>query len=180
MPVDRKNTPHEIPVLSLWQPWAQLIVAGRKTIETRSWSTKYRGPLAIQAGKVKAHYTDPVYQHCSTNGLLDDDIKPLVFGAIVAVVDLVDVVPMVAAGSVVDRCILADQGEAWGWKLVPSHVEGVPWNNWSDLRSQVPFGVYAPGRFAWLLDNVRPLATPLPFKGGQGLTRKVALDAVSA
>ncbi len=36
--------------LSLWQPWASLIALGVKTIETRSWATNYRGPLAIHAG----------------------------------------------------------------------------------------------------------------------------------
>jgi len=38
-----------IKALSLIQPWASLIMDGRKTIETRSWATKYRGPLAIHA-----------------------------------------------------------------------------------------------------------------------------------
>lgn len=37
--------------LTLHQPWAQLVALGVKTIETRSWSTSYRGPLAIHAGK---------------------------------------------------------------------------------------------------------------------------------
>lgn len=37
--------------LTLHQPWASLIAAGVKTIETRSWSTRYRGPLAVHAGK---------------------------------------------------------------------------------------------------------------------------------
>lgn len=36
--------------LSLIQPWASLIVDLRKPWETRSWDTKYRGPLAIHAG----------------------------------------------------------------------------------------------------------------------------------
>jgi len=35
--------------LSLRQPWASLIADGRKTIETRTWRTRYRGPLAIHA-----------------------------------------------------------------------------------------------------------------------------------
>ncbi len=39
--------------LTIRQPWASLIAAGVKTIETRSWSTRYRGPLAIHAGKHK-------------------------------------------------------------------------------------------------------------------------------
>jgi hypothetical protein len=37
--------------LTLIQPWATLIIDGRKKIETRSWSTKVRGPIAIHAGK---------------------------------------------------------------------------------------------------------------------------------
>ncbi|MBB3691486.1 ASCH domain-containing protein [Sphingomonas sp. BK580] len=37
--------------ISLWQPWASAMAFGHKTIETRSWSTDYRGPLAIHAAK---------------------------------------------------------------------------------------------------------------------------------
>jgi hypothetical protein len=37
--------------LSIRQPWASLIVAGEKTIEWRSWSTKYRGDLLICSGQ---------------------------------------------------------------------------------------------------------------------------------
>src|SRR5258708_5270609 len=42
-----------VKALTLWQPWASLIAVGAKTIETRSWSTSYRGPLAIHAAKRK-------------------------------------------------------------------------------------------------------------------------------
>jgi hypothetical protein len=35
--------------LSLTQPWASLVVAGAKKLETRSWPTYYRGPLLIHA-----------------------------------------------------------------------------------------------------------------------------------
>lgn len=36
-----------VKALSVKQPWANMIASGRKTIETRRWSTKYRGPLLI-------------------------------------------------------------------------------------------------------------------------------------
>ena len=36
--------------LSIRQPWAELIVTGKKTIEIRSWSTEYRGLLWIHTG----------------------------------------------------------------------------------------------------------------------------------
>ncbi len=37
--------------LSLKQPWANLVASGKKTIETRKWSTKYRGDLVICSSK---------------------------------------------------------------------------------------------------------------------------------
>lgn len=38
-------------VLTLTQPWAELVIDGRKRVETRSWSTGYRGRLLIHAAK---------------------------------------------------------------------------------------------------------------------------------
>ena len=37
--------------LCVKQPWAELIASGRKTIETRTWDSDYRGPLLIVASK---------------------------------------------------------------------------------------------------------------------------------
>ena len=37
--------------LSLYQPWSSDVAEGRKLVETRGWSTQYRGLLAIHAGK---------------------------------------------------------------------------------------------------------------------------------
>jgi hypothetical protein len=35
--------------LSLKQPWAELILSGKKTIETRTWNTTFRGEFLIHA-----------------------------------------------------------------------------------------------------------------------------------
>lgn len=35
--------------ITIWQPWAEFVAAGVKHNETRSWATKYRGPIAIHA-----------------------------------------------------------------------------------------------------------------------------------
>lgn len=37
--------------ITLHQPWASLIAFGLKPFETRSWTTRYRGPLAIHAAR---------------------------------------------------------------------------------------------------------------------------------
>jgi hypothetical protein len=38
------------PTLSIRQPWAELIVSGRKTIELRTWPVAHRGLIWIHAG----------------------------------------------------------------------------------------------------------------------------------
>lgn len=60
--------------ISLKQPWANLVASGKKTIETRKWSTNYRGDLVI----------------CSSR-------KPNIYpaGHALCVVELYDVKPMV-------------------------------------------------------------------------------------
>lgn len=54
--------------ITLHQPWASLVAEGVKTIETRSWSTKYRGPLVIHAGlqRHKLFHLPPLWSVGST------------------------------------------------------------------------------------------------------------------
>ena len=44
------------------EPWAALIAAGVKSIETRSWRTAYLGPLYIHASRAKVDQKDPHIQ----------------------------------------------------------------------------------------------------------------------
>lgn len=37
--------------ISIKEPWATLILKGKKTIETRTWKTKYRGKLLLCCSK---------------------------------------------------------------------------------------------------------------------------------
>jgi hypothetical protein len=56
--VPEKSLPTHL-VLSVKQPWAQMIIEGRKDVEVRSWSTRYRGPLWIHTGqKLDAHASE--------------------------------------------------------------------------------------------------------------------------
>jgi|SRR5579862_1472300 len=50
MPNRRRKSP-EMRCLSLRQPWASMVVSGRKDVENRSWRTNYRGPLLIHASR---------------------------------------------------------------------------------------------------------------------------------
>lgn len=74
--------------LSFRQPWAELILQGRKTLDLRTYPTHYRGPLAIHASKTIER--DACAQHA-----LDPD--RLATGGVVGVVELVDVLPLTQA-----------------------------------------------------------------------------------
>ncbi|MDX8437775.1 MULTISPECIES: ASCH domain-containing protein [Mesorhizobium] len=38
------------PAVSIQQPWAELILQGKKSIEVRSWNPTYRGPVWLHTG----------------------------------------------------------------------------------------------------------------------------------
>jgi hypothetical protein len=70
--------------LSIRQPWVELILQGRKTIEVRTWHTRHRGELWLHAG---AQADAKALIRFSLNA--DDD---LAFGALVGVCELYDCV----------------------------------------------------------------------------------------
>lgn len=68
--------------LSLRQPYAELIVSGRKIIELRKWNTRFRGEFLVHASKT-------IYKEaCKLHGI---DISSLITGAIVGSAVLRDV-----------------------------------------------------------------------------------------
>jgi hypothetical protein len=127
--------------LSLTQPWATLVATGAKLIETRGWYSRHRGPLAIHASKsfpAEARalcLREPFFSALARAGFHADTL-PL--GAVVAIANLSDVVPITEHNS-------------------PPEPE----------RS---FGNYSvPGRFAFVLETITPLPTPIPARGALSL-----------
>lgn len=72
--------------LTICQPYPHLIFIGEKPVENRTWYTDYRGPLLIHAGKNRSWLSDGDEARAAASG------HPLVFGAIVGRVELVDCV----------------------------------------------------------------------------------------
>ena len=72
--------------ITVRQPWAWAIIFAGKDIENRSWYTRYRGPVAIHAGM--GYKTDCFCPEVSARPERED----LEFGAILGVVELVEVV----------------------------------------------------------------------------------------
>ena len=127
-------------VISLLQPWASLVAMGYKTIETRSWSTAYRGPLLIHASKGTSGLVfcdQPIFKK-----YLHDIQLP--FGAIIGEVTLY---------SIVQITDLSMNDEKLGELTLEEKV----------------FGDYTTGRYAWIFKNALPLQQPVPARGLPGL-----------
>ena len=130
--------------LTLWQPWATLMAVGIKTIETRSWRTHYRGPLAIHAAaRPVVKDLKPGYSFYMSAPSPSGRTLPLDFplGVVLGVCELI------ACESTNDR----------RWISVVK-----------DSKEYI-FGNYGPNRFMWVTKNMKAFDEPIPARGYQGL-----------
>lgn len=138
----------KIKVITVIQPWATLIVLNEKGNETRGWWTDYRGHLGIHAG-LKIDYEaceEPrIKAALARHGITSPAQLPT--GCIIALCQIFDCVKMVE-----------DPAVKYGVKL--------PGYKLSDREHS--FGHYAPGRWAWILANVRKI-NPIKARGQQRL-----------
>lgn len=149
--------------LTLTQPWASLVAIGAKQFETRSWSTLYRGPIAIHAGKglgglgqgatdcdldrlcAMDPFDSVLGAHFGIETWWEDPQRfPLPRGAIVAVAELVYCLPTEEVAADLEVNALAG----------------------ADGTHELAFGNYGPGRFAWRFASVRGLAVPVEIPKG--------------
>lgn len=151
-----ESDPGQVKCISLWQPWATLMALGHKRIETRSWSTPYRGPLVIHAAKTLQGFADLFEEVDKDEGRLPfpfdaafrdsgySQVKDVPLGAAVCVVDLID-------------CVKTDD-----------LYDNLPF--WRDFGVwEESFGNYERGRYAWITQEVKRFPTPIPLCGRQGL-----------
>lgn len=131
-------------MISLWQPWASLVVAGLKQYETRSWKTDWRGPLLIHATvtspALPADTVAPTRRRLLCPDVLGD-FDRLPRGAILGIVMLDDCQPT---------------------------VQGAKWVGDLSLEERAR-GNFEPFRYGWRLSQPVKLQSPLQWKGGQGM-----------
>lgn len=117
--------------ISLWQPWASAIVWGYKSVETRGWSTRHRGPLLIHAGAKMDFRLRFIINELDIDGTLPRGIyKPL--GCIVGAVDLINVSPveLIRDGLSERERNLGDYTDdryGWMFKSIRRFVEPIPY-----------------------------------------------------
>jgi hypothetical protein len=145
-----------VKAITLTQPWATLVAIGAKRIETRSWGTNYRGPLAIHAAKgypldarqftlTWGHLLNRHGYRVTRRGFDADDDLPR--GAVVATCCVADCV----------RIDPADPAPALAW--FERHA----------AEQDREFGDYTLGRYMWLLADVVALPKPFTVRGALGL-----------
>jgi activating signal cointegrator 1 len=127
--------------LTLLQPYATLVSAGAKRIETRSWPTWYRGPLAI-------HSSSRFPGWC--RDLIRDEPFASTFSRLIGHGTMMGIgsprFEILPQGRVVCTCRLVDCYEITADNAPP--------------EPERSFGDYTPGRFAWILEDVKPLPRP--------------------
>ncbi|MEI3614724.1 ASCH domain-containing protein [Pseudogracilibacillus sp. SO30301A] len=129
--------------ITIKQPWATLIALGEKRFETRSWQTKYRGQIAIHAGK---SVDKDACNDSWIKGVLKEhkieSYKDLPTGVVIAMAEIAD------CHKVLNFC---------------NQVATTTGPNISGL--EIKFGDYTEGRYAWELLNVNMLSEPIQAKG---------------
>lgn len=137
----------KVKVLSMIQPWASLFVLREAQYETRSWSTKYRGPLAIHTSK---KVDKAVCSHVAIKSLLlkhgykTDDLPS---GVIIATCQL-------------DNCLrVIENNETWAVLEDGRVVSG----------NDFFLGDYKVGGYVWEVRDMKMLDSFIPAKGRLGL-----------
>lgn len=110
--------------LSVREPWATLIANGRKTIELRTWTTDYRGPLLICCGSRPWQNTAgrlPLVPEAELARICE---QPL--GIAICTVELVDVRPANALDAR-GACVEPDIEREFAWVIEdPTPLAPVP------------------------------------------------------
>jgi len=154
--------------ITIHQPYASLIAWGEKRYETRSWSTPYRGPIAIHSGKA--------------GEVLEDFIDCIVSAKQLHKVRL-DFLNHLADGNEFEyftwlaiearyKKFTPDMFVRGGILAIGELTAVHPTDsNFNKLLTdkELALGWYEKGRFAWQIDNVRLLDKPIHARGQQGL-----------
>lgn len=160
--------------LTIWQPWASLLACGAKQYETRSWATKYRGPIAIHAA-IKDPCKLPLLGKGAFERFIQQEIDAercpswsiMPRGKIIATAELVNVWHIVYhPGPDVNKARHIDIGAE---SLIEDKHDPHFGDYFVPTEKEIALGDWTPGRYAWEFANVKILPEPIPAKGKQGL-----------
>jgi len=140
-------------VISIWNPWATLVVKGLKLIETRSWAA----PRSLVGQRIGIASTKQIRPDQRLEITRDEFAKHY------AATDL----PMITSG-------FADlnkfhNGYLLGTALLISS-DVITEEDMNDITDEeLAFGWFSPGRYAWRLRDAVEFAKPVSARGSQGI-----------
>lgn len=154
--------------ITIQQPYAELISLELKHFETRSWPTKYRGPIAIHAGKELYPITPEIKQAVEAAVFYNGPFHPSYLedwtrGAVIAIAEIT------GCYKVIGHQFRAELNGRQFMNLGGTVTAAILENNKWICGNELDFGDYSKGRYAWRLENIQLLKTPIPAKGQQGL-----------
>lgn len=130
--------------ISMWQPWASLWLSPNKRHETRHWETKHRGRLLVHAAKKFVRNIDPDLGDILSSEFGGHWGMELPTGAIIGMVDLVDVIPTERLYSVYSEMT-------------------------DDQLTDGACGDFSVGRFGWRRGTYWRFPQPIPYRGRQSM-----------
>ena len=162
--------------LTIWQPWASLVACGAKQYETRSWPTKYRGPIAIHAA-IKDPCKLPLLDKAELERFTWEEINArrcpgwclMPRGKIIATAELVDVLLIENISRLHPETPERIDIEFKSMNL-PIQIYDPHFHSYIAVpQREIALGDWTPGRYAWELANVKVLPEPIQVKGKQGI-----------
>lgn len=162
--------------ITIWEPWASLLVSGAKVCETRGWRSQHRGPLLIHAGKkwsaelASLSAREPFASALAEMGIAGHGGFHL--GCIIGMVDVVHVFPTESArtAEVNHACM----GHSGGPTLFEAE------ERLFITRAERSFGDFSPGRYAMYCTNPVRFKKPIPYAGGMMVYDVALSDEVIA
>ncbi len=135
--------------LSLWQLWASAMFTPLKRNETRGRYTSYRGPVAIQAAKTTRKLEMGFDLRTEWNMMTLRERQEFA-GIGIVLFEQIPLGCVLGVGNLVD-CVRVERAG------VKKDSDEFAWGN------------YAPGRFAWIFEDMHLLPAPCPAIGKQML-----------
>lgn len=151
--------PDTIKAISMWQPWGSLWLSPAKRHETRHWATKHRGRLLVHAAKKFVKDIDSDLEEILIDQFGGHWGMDLPTGAIIGMVDLVDVIPT--------EQLYDGRGNSIFSPLSDGEATDRACGNFGD------------GRFGWRRGSYWRFPNPIPYRGRQTLF-DVPLEVVAA
>ncbi len=135
-----------VQTISLWQPWASLWTAGRKTYETRHWSTRVRGLLRVHAAQKFVVNLPLELEAICADEFGRDWAVELPRGCLIGTVNVVDCIPTEGLAVSAEELAQGDFGPGrFAWQAVPVQVfrQPIPWRG-SQAFFRTPAAIVAP------------------------------------